>query len=134
MSTGIRKPKREQVLIASGASKLVGPIDVSDYDDLTIDLRIAATVALATTTLTILGSNGDPPGDGAFESALTSGALIGPAPTGMTFANGVFTPTSVGAITHTLVGFTLFPAFLYFNWVYGSGGGTLDVRLTLSAW
>lgn len=135
-------PDRKDILIqetaiAGSSGTTIGrTIRVANCDEVSVNLTVTVTASTLQGTFIIAGTNDDTrawDGVGVLP-ALTSGTNS-VLPTGITYSAGVFTLNnpSIGT-SEVVVTFASFPKYIRPSWVLTSGGGTVSVSATVSAW
>lgn len=127
--------KSQTMLAASTADVTGSAIQVSNCQAVSVTVRASVSAATLAATVAIGGTNADPTASSF--PALTTGKLVTPLPTGITFtpATGVlaFATAAIG-IHEVTIAYTEFPKWIRAAYDYTSGGGDVDVQVTLGAW
>lgn len=121
-------------MLSAGSASAVSPwFELTELRNATAYVRVSATAATLSGTLTFRGTNFDT--QLAAEPALTNTALLTAAPAGFTLSNGVLTVASPAIGTYTIgVTWPTLPKWLLTDWVFTSGGGTVSVAVAISGW
>lgn len=130
----IQIAKTEQLIVGASTTSLIGRYtEASNCEKLTMTLVFIASAGTLAATVS-LGSTNDDPLVSSFP-ALTNGDAIAGLTTGITYAAGVITVASPAAGTYEVtVSYPSFAKWVRPSYVYTSGGGTVDLKVIVSAW
>lgn len=123
---------------ASNANVTGQTIELSSCSALSLTVLVSVSAATLVGSVQLTATNDDARAYDLTSTlpALTNGVAITPLPANITLeATGLLTFASPAIGTHEItIAYPAFPKWVRPRYVFGSGGGTVDARVTVAAW
>jgi hypothetical protein len=128
------RAQSQTILQAGAVSQKSDWIELTGFSQYTWTVRVSVTAATLAGTLNIRGTNNTP--QDAVEPILITPGLMTALPANITYASpGAIVFASPAIATHEIsLNFPSFPQFVQADWVFTSGGGTVDLRVRTAGW